>query len=282
MQNIIDIYHTLYIIPNIDKMNKIEVDKYYKNQLQILNNKKNMVKEIKNVNNDIELFNQILDIINKNKKQPLFNSYYKNRKKNIINYIHEANKYRIIYKREVSKMKIIDFKVCLINSDFSIGFNIKRNILYEILNKNKIEASFEPDIYPGVNSKFYWNIRNKDTSNFGICTCYKHKNCEGRGDSATGNGIGKCKKVTISIFQSGKIIITGAKNLEQIKDSYKFINYIIDTNYDKLKRKIFNLKKTDDVLNNKYNKYIYINNIKNIEVYKQLLSLSSKELSELS
>ena len=44
---------------------------------------------------------------------------------------------------------------------------------------------------------------------------------------ATGSGIGCCKKITLSVFQSDNIIITGAKNIEQTIKAYKYINGII-------------------------------------------------------
>ena len=40
--------------------------------------------------------------------------------------------------------------------------------------------------------------------------------------------INNCKKITISAFQSGSIIITGANSIEQIIQSFNFINTIYD------------------------------------------------------
>ncbi len=55
-----------------------------------------------------------------------------------------------------------------------------------------------------------------------MCQCTKR--CNGKG---TGHGNGECKRITIAIFNSGKIIITGGKTLEQLTLSYKFINSIL-------------------------------------------------------
>tara|TARA_B100000470_G_C19585840_1_gene299912 strand:- start:412 stop:603 length:192 start_codon:yes stop_codon:yes gene_type:complete len=49
--------------------------------------------------------------------------------------------------------------------------------------------------------------------------------CNGKGD---GNGDGDCKKVTIAVFKSGKIIITGGQNKGQLETSYRFIKNFID------------------------------------------------------
>ena len=37
-----------------------------------------------------------------------------------------------------------------------------------------------------------------------------------------------CKKVTIAVFKSGKIIITGGQNIKQLETSYRFIKNFIE------------------------------------------------------
>jgi hypothetical protein len=39
--------------------------------------------------------------------------------------------------------------------------------------------------------------------------------------------VGNCKKITISPFRTGNIIITGAKKKEQLMDAYHFMNGIL-------------------------------------------------------
>ena len=132
--------------------------------------------------------------------------------------------------------KIKDYKIVLINSDYYIGFDINRESLYDILNnKYHIFSSYEPCIYPGVNSKYYWNLEYINKPFQGKCYCDIY--CSGKGN---GIGNGKCKKITISTFQSGSIIITGARNMEQINTAYTFINKIMRDNY-KIVRKPTNI-----------------------------------------
>jgi TATA-box binding protein (TBP) (component of TFIID and TFIIIB) len=50
------------------------------------------------------------------------------------------------------------------------------------------------------------------------------KICNGQGD---GKAEGACKRITIAIFQTGSIIITGARNLHQLEEAYQFINKIM-------------------------------------------------------
>ena len=47
---------------------------------------------------------------------------------------------------------------------------------------------------------------------------------------------GNCKQITISIFQSGSVIITGARSMEQINSAYKFINNVFKTHFDSIKK----------------------------------------------
>jgi TATA-box binding protein (TBP) (component of TFIID and TFIIIB) len=115
------------------------------------------------------------------------------------------------------------FNVCMMNSDYSIGKAIRRDRLYKILVETYgLWSSFEPTIYQGVNTKFFWNKDRPADSPPGICFCPDP--CDG---SASGYGVGQCKKITISPFRTGSIIITGAQHPEQLKDAYEFMNGVL-------------------------------------------------------
>ena len=151
----------------------------------------------------------------------------------LFNKLIEINKNTELFN---NKEPIIEFyKIVLINSDYDIGYEIKRSELHQILvNEYDIYSSYEPCIYPGVNSKYFWNKTYKNKSlypNDGKCYC--DKICTGKGK---GIGSGQCKKVTISAFQSGSIIITGANSIEQITDCYNFISRILSNHHDLLKK----------------------------------------------
>lgn len=102
---------------------------------------------------------------------------------------------------KVSFDEIKNFKINMINSNFDIGFLIDRQNLYEILNKKNIICTYEPCIHACVNIKY--NYKNKDT-------------------------------ISIFVFESGSIIITGAKNEDHITEGYKFIINILFENYDNI------------------------------------------------
>ena len=117
------------------------------------------------------------------------------------------------------KLEILYYKIVLINSDFDIKYKVNREVLHNEIIKLGLYSSYEPCIYPGVNIKYmYNNLYDK----CGICKC--DCNCNGKGE---GLGIGDCKRVTIAVFNSGKIIITGGKSKEQLIESYNFITNVL-------------------------------------------------------
>jgi len=126
------------------------------------------------------------------------------------------------------------FYVRMINSDFSVPYLIRRKELHHLLISEKCQnsCSFQPGTYPGVKLQYFWNpvigLKN------GICKCTEAK-CFGKGN---GNGHGECKKVTVSIFESGKILITGATNFEQINEAYNYICGVL-TNHISSIRKVY-------------------------------------------
>lgn len=133
--------------------------------------------------------------------------------------------------KDISKMANNNYKVALINSDFKIGFEIKRDKLYTILiNNYQNKCSFEPCIYPGVKIQYFWNSHNHKKN--GVCCC-KNQCLIGKND---GHGESKCKKITIAVFQSGCIIITGAQTTEQIDEVYEFICNVLNTHIEYVKK----------------------------------------------
>jgi len=124
--------------------------------------------------------------------------------------------------QDIDMLKTLNYKIALINSDFKVSFEVKRDKLHNVLKRlYNIRCSFEPCIYPGVKIQFFWNFLNVKKD--GICRCSKaciHGKGEGSGDN-------DCKKITIAVFQSGCVIITGAQTTEQIDDTYKFICAIL-------------------------------------------------------
>lgn len=142
------------------------------------------------------------------------------------------SQYRDIWEPDAD-VHIKKFNPCLINSDYEVvGKAIHRDNLYHILvEEYGIWSTYEPTRYQGVNSKFFWNkMRHKDAPP-GVCLCPIP--CSGEGD---GYSIGNCKKITIAPFRTGKIIITGARHLEQLYDTYEFVNQLLTKHADDVLR----------------------------------------------
>ena len=141
----------------------------------------------------------------------------------------------------IQNLSFGNFKVRMINTDFKIyedtemqnRFSIKRRELHNILigDKYNNKSSFQPGVYQGVKLEYYWNTNNIEKN--GICQCVT--NCFGK---QSGSGDGNCKKVTIAIFESGSILITGGITFEQVKDAYKYICKVIYDNRYTIKKQV--------------------------------------------
>lgn len=114
---------------------------------------------------------------------------------------------------------LLTHKLVLINSDFDLGYSINREVLHTEIIDAGLYSSYEPCIYPGVNIKYFMNTTQFD----GICCC--ENMCTGKGRAC---GDGDCKKVTIAVFTSGKVIITGGQTMGQLETAYRFIKNFID------------------------------------------------------
>jgi TATA-box binding protein (TBP) (component of TFIID and TFIIIB) len=94
---------------------------------------------------------------------------------------------------------IDSYKVVMINSNFSLNYNVNLIRIAEHFASNGIfNVSFEPDRYSAVMVKF------KPASDM--------------------------KEVSVSIFSTGKIIVTGAETLKEIVYTYNIINSHINSN----------------------------------------------------
>jgi TATA-box binding protein (TBP) (component of TFIID and TFIIIB) len=117
-------------------------------------------------------------------------------------------------------------KICtyLINTDYSINHDIQQDALQRILvDEYNLFSMFEKTIYQGVNAKFFYNTAETHAATPGICSCTVP--CTGKG---SGHGDGECKRITLSIFRTGSIIITGGRSMEQIEAAYEFLNGVFE------------------------------------------------------
>jgi TATA-box binding protein (TBP) (component of TFIID and TFIIIB) len=120
----------------------------------------------------------------------------------------------------IEEVNNCNYRIRLINSDFRVNFEIRLDYLYKIVtDKYKIICSYEPCIYPGAKIEYYY-------PHGGYCKCTTF--CNGKSE--------KCKKITIAVFQSGCVIITGANTIDHINVAYAFICKVLTDNLTKIQR----------------------------------------------
>ena len=158
---------------------------------------------------------------------------------NEIKRIYKTNNDISISEDFENKIGFYNFYIRMINTDFKTycdinnteKFLIRRKVLHKLLISDiyNNKCSFEPCKYHGVKLEFYWN-KCKEKQD-GICNCKNH--CFGKG---SGNDINNCKKITIAIFESGSVLITGGVSFEQIDNAYLYITNIFKNHINELKK----------------------------------------------
>ncbi|BCS83088.1 TATA-box-binding protein-like protein [Cotonvirus japonicus] len=117
------------------------------------------------------------------------------------------------YIEDAEKIGIFDVKIRMINSNFKLDYKVDRKKLAKILKKHH-----------GVNSRDkeigYVECKYQPTGGHS-CVNIKYNNDN--------------NKTSVFVFQTGAIIITGAKNLNHIISAYHFIHKILTRYYEKIK-----------------------------------------------
>ena len=114
----------------------------------------------------------------------------------------------INYVECIEKLKINNFKIDMINSNYKVNMQIDRAKLFSLLLKKKIKSSFEPCIRACVIIKYTPTLDNDEL-----------------------------KEITIFVFQKGNIIITGARRKSHIITAYNYINNILLTHSEEINKK---------------------------------------------
>jgi len=116
--------------------------------------------------------------------------------------------------------KLEGVRLGMVNADFNIGFPINNTKLYKILRHLKFKTSYNTDEYPGLKIYYYLNKLNT-----GKCECKPH--------CASLTTDKQCNLLTIMVFQSGYIQITGSKNIEHTRICYNYMRqFLIDKKSD--------------------------------------------------
>jgi len=121
-----------------------------------------------------------------------------------------------------------DFTVRMMNCDFVVPFLVRRKDLHNMLIAPPygLLSSFQPGTYPGVKVQYFYRASEGGGKHAGRCRCPVQ--CAGSGAG------GECKKVTLAIFESGKILITGATAYAQLDEAHAFIRTLLLDNQARL------------------------------------------------
>jgi TATA-box binding protein (TBP) (component of TFIID and TFIIIB) len=132
-----------------------------------------------------------------------------------------------MYDEDQGDISMDNFGITMINSDYFVGFRLDLIKLEEVLvNKYGLFFSYDPKFYAAVKISFMWN--EEAEINNGICQCEKKCIVSKKKTIKSKN---KCSIITIAVFNSGKIIITGSNTIEKTRAAYKFINNILKESY---------------------------------------------------
>ena len=130
------------------------------------------------------------------------------------------------YFKDKESAKIDNVKIAMINSDFKLSNALNLTNLCEILSENSVETNgnllsivYQPIKYPAINSKFICNKYLESYNNH----IYKHA-MKKKFD----------KTISILIFRSGSIIITGGNDINDYLEVYNYILNLIKSNFKNL------------------------------------------------
>lgn len=158
----------------------------------------------------------------------------------------------IIYLTDIMKPKtpitydVNSIQNVLINSNFTCGFFINRNVLASTLKyKYNIQALYDPCSYPGIQCKFYYSHNKKEQD--GICNCNFQingvkKNCYSLSKKERKHR--KCLIVSFMIFRTGSVLIVGHCDENILKVIYNYLKQILIKEYDSIYQK-------SDIINDK-------------------------------
>lgn len=115
----------------------------------------------------------------------------------------------------------------LINSNFNCGFHIKRDVLYNILkDKYNIETSYDSCSYPGVKSKYYYNMYISNDKQTG-----QIDNTDSNMKTSDIEDSKKYCEVSFMVFRTGSCLIVGNCNEEILYNVYGFIKNVLQNEY---------------------------------------------------
>lgn len=121
-----------------------------------------------------------------------------------------------------SALQSRDFTVRMINANFEAPFFVSRNRMFDVLKRETaLQIMFEANTYQALKLHYYFNDFNPGQC--GCCLC----NSAAGGMLCEGKGVGKvkwdCKRVTLAVFETGRMLISGATKMEHVDCLHRFM-----------------------------------------------------------
>ena len=136
----------------------------------------------------------------------------------------------------------------LINSNFNCGYYINREKLFDILKyKYKINSSYDPCSYPGIQCEFYYHTDKEENNGRQINNIDVTNNSE------------NIFKISFMIFRTGSVLIVGKCDEDILYNIYKFIKNIMEEEYNNIVTNNINIIKQDKKKKQVRKKIFYIN-----------------------
>jgi hypothetical protein len=111
----------------------------------------------------------------------------------------------------------------MINSNFSCGYYINREKMYNLLKyKYKINSNYDPCSYPGIQCEFFHNEFSTNIQN-------------GTQSSSASTTADPITKVSFMVFRTGSVLIVGKCTEELLTQIYVFLCNIFENEYDEIK-----------------------------------------------
>ena len=141
----------------------------------------------------------------------------------IIRKVH--NKCKLFYE-DLKNSHISDVKIAMINSDLKLNKALNLTKFCEILSYNSVQSEgnflsiiYQPIKYPAINTKFICDSNLNEYYKHTYKYSFKKK---------------FNKTISILIFRSGSIIITGGNNIEEYLFTYDYLLKLININKNHL------------------------------------------------
>lgn len=150
-----------------------------------------------------------------------------------------------------------------INTTYDLGFRVDRLRLYRILSDEYgLLAQYEPAFHAGVLLKFFSNTaRPAGSAADGLCHCralLRARAREGGAAAATGEDAplcidrrgkgyapGQCRRITVTFFQSGRVLVNGARTYRQLRETFYFVVGLCAEHVDRIRVEQFRLRPTE-------------------------------------